>query len=268
MGNIFNYESKFNQALMKLGDIIIVNFLFLLFSIPIFTIGAAEAGLCTAFRVMTDPEDDSSVAGAFFRGFKNGFTIITPVYAIMTLVCFVIGYCCVAIYIDNGGKTNFSVIISGVAAIIVFIFQSLIGIFHSRFSCTRLQLLRNSYLLLFAFPLRSLSSVALLWAPLIIFLLDSFLFIQFAPLWFTIWFGVAGLTITSLMRKPFRTAEEAFLESQEEANAEAEDEENLLIAEESAALPADEAEQAEAEPAPQPAAEAEQTEAEPAPIAE
>ena len=258
MGNLFNYESKFNQALMKLGDIIIVNFLFLLFSMPIFTIGAAEAGLCTAFRVMTDPEDESSVAAAFFRGFKNGFTIITPVYAIMTLVCFAIGYCCVAIYIDNGGRTNFSVIISGVATLIVFIFQSLIGIFHSRFSCTRLQLLRNAYLLLFAFPLRSLLSVVLLWLPLIVFLLDAFVFIQFAPLWFTVWFGIAGLTVTSLMRKPFRTAEEAFLEAQEQAAADAEAENLQIESRDLEAQPAAEEEAAEAEP----------DEAEPAPIAD
>lgn len=247
MGNLFNYESKFNQALMKLGDIIIVNFLFLLFSMPIFTIGAAQAGLCTAFRVMIDPEDESSVAGAFFRGFRTGFTVITTVYTILTLICIAIGYCCIAVYMDNGGKTNFSVIISGVATIIVLIFQSLVGIFHSRFSCTRMQLLKNTYLLLFAFPLRSLLSVALLWAPIIVFLLDSFLFIQFAPVWFTVWFGFAGLTTASLMRKPFKTAEEAFREAQEEAKAEAEGEENLLIGEESAA-------QSAAEPAPQPVA--------------
>lgn len=219
MNNLFNYESKFNQALLKLGDIIILNFLFLVFCMPVFTIGAAQAGLYSGFRVMLDPEDDSSCAAAFFRGFKNGFTVITPVYIFMTLISFAIGYCCLAVYMDNGGKTNFSVIISGVATIIAVIFQSLLGVFHSRFSCTRLQLIKNSYLLLFAFPLRSILSVALLWAPVLLFLFDSYLFIQFAPIWITVWFGFAGLCTTTLMRKPFKTAMEAFIEAQEAAAA-------------------------------------------------
>ena len=236
MNNLFNYESKFNQALLKLGDIIILNFLFLVFCMPIFTIGAAQAGLYSGFRVMLDPEDDSSCAAAFFRGFKNGFSVITPVYIFMTLVCLAIGYCCLAVYMDNGGKTNFSVIISGVAAIIAVIFQSLLGIFHSRFSCTRLQLIKNSYLLLFAFPLRSIVSVALLWTPALLFLFDSYLFIQFAPIWITVWFGFAGLCTSTLMRKPFRTAMEAFMEAQEAVDDDAQQSENQQDNDEPAAI--------------------------------
>ena len=50
--NIFNYESKFNQLLMTLADLIILNLLFVVCSLPIFTIGAAQAGLFTGIRVL------------------------------------------------------------------------------------------------------------------------------------------------------------------------------------------------------------------------
>ena len=45
--NFFSYESKPMQILMLLGDLIILNLLFILCSLPVFTIGAAQAGLYT-----------------------------------------------------------------------------------------------------------------------------------------------------------------------------------------------------------------------------
>ena len=64
--NIFDYNSKFNQLLMTVADIIILNVLYLVCCIPVFTIGAAQAGLFTGIRVLLDKEDDSSCAKAFF----------------------------------------------------------------------------------------------------------------------------------------------------------------------------------------------------------
>ena len=63
--NIFSYESKLMQTLMVIGDYIILNLMFLVFSIPIFTIGAAQAGLYSGIKVALDKEDDSSCAAAF-----------------------------------------------------------------------------------------------------------------------------------------------------------------------------------------------------------
>ena len=92
MRGYFNYESRLIQSIMMLGDILTLNFLYLFFSIPLFTIGAAQAGLYTGFRVLLDPEDDSSCAAAFLRGFKNGFTVITPVWLLLTAVAALIGF--------------------------------------------------------------------------------------------------------------------------------------------------------------------------------
>ena len=115
MKNLFSYDNKVMQVLMTIGDLVILNILFLLCSIPIVTMGAAQAGLYTAVRVITDKEDDSSPAAGFFRGFKTGFFKITliwiPFLLIITaslwaffgstggvkIVAF-IGFCIVAIY--------------------------------------------------------------------------------------------------------------------------------------------------------------------------
>ena len=67
--NFFSYESKPMQILMYIADLVILNVLFVLCSIPIFTIGASHAALYSAIRTLQDPEDDTSVTKAFFAWF-------------------------------------------------------------------------------------------------------------------------------------------------------------------------------------------------------
>ena len=81
MDSIFSYESKLVQMLLKLADMMIMNILYVLCCLPVFTIGAAQAGLHTGIRQLRDPADDSSCTKAFFRGFANGFGKITLVYS-------------------------------------------------------------------------------------------------------------------------------------------------------------------------------------------
>ena len=52
MSSFFSYESKPMQILMFVGDLIILNVIFLVCCLPIFTIGAAQAGLYTAMKAI------------------------------------------------------------------------------------------------------------------------------------------------------------------------------------------------------------------------
>ena len=96
MKNIFSYESKFMQTLLVAADYIILNAVFILCCLPVFTIGAAQAGLYTGIRVLRDKEDDSSCLKAFFRGFKSGFGKITLVWCLFAVVIAILGYNLVA----------------------------------------------------------------------------------------------------------------------------------------------------------------------------
>ena len=86
MGGFFSYESKPMQILMFLGDLILLNVLYLVCCIPVVTIGAAQAGMYTACKVLLDKEDDSSPYAAFFRGFWGGFGTVTLAWGILTAV--------------------------------------------------------------------------------------------------------------------------------------------------------------------------------------
>lgn len=201
MGGLFSYDSKPMQILNFLGDLIILNVVYLLCCIPVFTIGAAQAGLHTGCKVLLDKEDDSSPVGAFFKGFLSGFGKITAAWGIMTLVL------AVAIYGTVTAKLLGAPIWAVLpATILCAVFQTLIPVFHARFDCSVWQLIKNPWFLLFAHPLRSLLSVALVWAPVILlFFLDLYSFMSLTPIWLTVFFATAFCLVSSLMKKPMTT---------------------------------------------------------------
>ena len=70
--SFFSLDSKFMQALSRIADLILLNLVFLVTCIPIFTIGAASAALYSvAFRLGTEREE--GVFRCYFRAFRNNF---------------------------------------------------------------------------------------------------------------------------------------------------------------------------------------------------
>lgn len=76
MENLFRYDSKFWEILEEISDIVILNFLFIIFSIPIITIGASSSALYTVSLKKTN-EENISVFKEFMRSFKSNFKIST-----------------------------------------------------------------------------------------------------------------------------------------------------------------------------------------------
>lgn len=213
MSNLFSYENPIMQALMKVGDLIILNFLFLLCSIPLFTIGAAWSGLYTAMKVMRDPEDDSSLVSAFFRGFKNGFRTVTLAWGVIAVILVLVSLACA--YAAGFGLSTWICILP-VAILAWYIAQ--VPAFHSRFGCTAWQLIRNVWFLIIAHPLRTLGVAILTWLPLVLFLSKyAFAFFALVPIWCTLYFSTAAAFSYGFLKKPFEVLIEHFNKTQEAA---------------------------------------------------
>lgn len=208
MNGLFSYDSKPMQLLGFLGDLILLNILYLVCCIPLFTIGAAQAGLFTACKVLLDKEDDSSPYAAFWRGFTTGFGTVTLAWNVMNVVLAVEIWLAVSTWILGGSKIAVYIAI-GVCAV----FQTLVPAFHARFGCKWWQLIRNTWFLLFAHPLRSIATAALIWAPMIFFLLKNhYAFMSLTPIWGTLYFSTAFCFATTFLRKPFKTLTDHFNE--------------------------------------------------------
>jgi len=78
----FSYESKFSQLLLKLCYACYLNLLWFVCSIPIVTIGASTTALYyAALKVVRDEE--SHVAAAFFRSFRENFRQATVLWLVL-----------------------------------------------------------------------------------------------------------------------------------------------------------------------------------------
>lgn len=96
MGNLFNIEGKVYRFLEKLANIMGVSLLWVLFSIPIFTIGASTTALyLTVFKVIRRGE--GRVWQEFWNAFKSNFKQATALWLLLLLVCAFLavdGYIC------------------------------------------------------------------------------------------------------------------------------------------------------------------------------
>ena len=78
----FSYESRFSQLLLKLCYACCLNLLWLVCSLPIFTIGAATTALYyTCLKVIRGEE--GHVSSAFFRSFRENFKQATLLWLIL-----------------------------------------------------------------------------------------------------------------------------------------------------------------------------------------
>ena len=84
--NLFSYDSRFTQVLMKLVYSSYLNILWFICSIPIFTIGASTTALYyTCLKIVRNEE--GNVTKTFFKSFKENFRQATVIW----LILFVIG---------------------------------------------------------------------------------------------------------------------------------------------------------------------------------
>lgn len=210
MKNLFSYDSKFTQTVITLTDYLILNVLFLLCCIPIFTIGAAQAGLYSGIAALNDKEDDTPCVRKFFQGFSDGFGSITILWTISLFIMALMVYNLTAVLILDAAGAYAPVWLCAVILAIFIVYQSVMAIFHSRFGCTTRQLLRNVLYVIFAHPLRSIAVAILTWLPVIICGIAFDVFVQDMLLILLCYYSVAFLLNLSIMKKPFQTLENNF----------------------------------------------------------
>lgn len=201
---LLSYDSPPVQFLARVGDILLLNLLFLLCCCPVITVAAAQAGLFTALKVMQDKEDESSCFKAFFRGFAAGFWKITGLWCIFLALSVLLMGNVIGTMFYQYADPNAPVGMSVAALCIICLFEVLAILFHFRFNCTMLQLVRNSWLLLLAYPLQAVLVFGLTWLPLAVFLLDAYLFMQLTPILLLVYFSLSYSLVLRIMRKPFQ----------------------------------------------------------------
>lgn len=208
-------RGAFQHTLSFLGDIVILNLLFLVCSIPVVTIGAAAtacyAGVCRTLQ----KKETGLVYRAFFSDFRAAFRQATAGWLLeLIAIAILAGDIWFAVVYSEPNNTFFLVfaVIAGAAVLMASLwFYPLVARFHNSFG----KQLKNAFLLAFAqFPrtlLMLLIWVVTLALPFLIYEIYTYL----GWVWLMAGFSLPMFWTVRLFRKTLRldqTAEEVDLE--------------------------------------------------------
>lgn len=88
---LFNYDNPVWRFIGKLGDLILLNILWVVCSLPIFTVGASTTAMYYVTLKLARDEDDSTIK-SFFRSFKDNFKQATAIWLIALVAGGVIAF--------------------------------------------------------------------------------------------------------------------------------------------------------------------------------
>ena len=203
MGKIFDYDNNFFAGISKVSDTIILNFLFVICSIPIVTIGASTTALYCVSMKSTRDEDVYAVK-EFFKQFKQNFKESTIIWLILLLVASFIGldfYMCSLMSNDilsTAFKFIFTLISIVIGFIVVYVFPLV-----ARFENSIKNTLMNAVLMSIKHLPYTLIMLVLTLMPLVAFVLFGKYWGQIVFLDTCISFGVVAYINSMLLNKIF-----------------------------------------------------------------
>lgn len=198
---LFSPDSKFMRAMSTLGDLMLLNLVFLLCCLPIVTIGAAVTALDTvAFRIIRGTE--GRALALYFRSFRQSFRLATPLWLLLALAL-AVGALDIWIFAAFPGLLRLIEI--------PFVLLLLLALFTagyafpllSQFENTVRGTLKNALFLSLGYLPRTLAVTALNVLPFALLLLDFVLFLKTAFLWAFLYFAAAACLNAKLLEKVF-----------------------------------------------------------------
>ncbi|MDO5152306.1 MAG: YesL family protein [Eubacteriales bacterium] len=201
MQGLFSPDSKFMRAMSRIGDLLLLNVLYLLTCVPVFTIGAANTALYTVcFRFGTDREE--GVIRSYFRAFRDNFKQGTVLWLIV-LLCGATACLNTYVFYVMPGAIRYAFVVCAILFLLVLLIAGYIFPLLSQFNNDNKSTLRNALILSIGYLPRSVLVTALNVFPFALMLLDFYSFLQAGFFWVALYFAAAAYGNTFLLRKVF-----------------------------------------------------------------
>lgn len=198
--HLFSPDSKLMTSLSHLGDLVLLNFFFLLTCLPVFTIGAAVTALYTVnFRNLKEWEHGLI---AYFKAFRDNFKQATVIWLILLLI----GGCTlfdVMLFRQLTGALHYLYVPSIILFVLVIFTASYAFPLLSQFNNGNKQTMKNALLLSLGYLPRSLLIAVLNAIPFMFLAFDLLLFMNAAFLWVFLYFSAIAYFNTLLLKKVF-----------------------------------------------------------------
>lgn len=201
MGSFFSPDSKFMQTMSRLADLVVLNLLFLVSCVPLFTIGAAFTAMYTVcFQLGTEKE--SGIFRTYFRSFRENFKQSTILFLILALLLLALFFDTLLLF-SMTGWLRYGCVLTGFLLVLAVLMYSYAFPLLSQFANSTRQTLKNSLFLSLGYLPRSLLIGALNVFPLALALLNLYTFLQTAMMWAFLYFSAAAYFNSLLLKKVF-----------------------------------------------------------------
>lgn len=199
----FRLDSPLMRGLSYIADLIILNFVYLVFCLPIFTIGAATTAL---YRVMLNFEkkEDAKPTVQFWQAFRSNFKKATLLWLIMLLPVALLVYYLLMILSRGPGVNTQFLLFSAIAMAVVAMTWSFLWPLQAQFENTVGSTLKNAVLLSTRHLPSALLAAFLNILPFLLFLFYPAFFLSVSFFWLLIGFSLTALLNTKLILKAFR----------------------------------------------------------------
>lgn len=215
------YDSPIMSFLSKMADLLFLNILTLIFSIPIITIGAATtAAQYTALKIH---REEGHVMSCFWKSFKMNLKQSTVIwfifaaYSVITITAYLV-------YGNMGGKIASAAqgVMMATLIFAAFLYAWVIPL-QSRFVNTIRVTFKNAFYMAFRYFFRTLLMVILNALPVGLFLLIFLVLgLRGFPIWLLFGISVPIYWCALLYDKIFEKLEDMILENEQEEQIEAE----------------------------------------------
>lgn len=197
----FSPDSKFAQAMTSLGEMMLLNMCWIVASLPLITIGAANTAMYTVMGRRLREEGSGTIV-PFFKAWWSNLKMGSLFWAAQVFITVSLS---MTLFLPLPVVIK---VIAGVLLVLVTLLFSLIYPQIARFRNRWFAYLRNSVILLILRLGWVLLNMLLFLTPVIVFLLAPMEFLQFGFIW--ILFGFSGLFCISadIMQKILNPLEE------------------------------------------------------------
>lgn len=203
MNNLFNLDGKLYYYLSKLSQLMWVNILTLICSVPIITIGAAATAMQKlVYQIYCDQEEP--ITKTYFKTFAKNFRQATVIWLIYFGFFIFVGIDLHLIgSLPETGRAlmTFSVLIFALVALLSLTW---IFVLQSRYHNTVWGTIRLSFVLWISHPLRTVIMLLLWVFPYLLLMVYT----EFIPLFLFLGISVSGMVQAVFYNKVFRKLEQ------------------------------------------------------------
>lgn len=208
MKSIFDLDTPLMRFLTKVGEMIIVNVLFLVCCLPVVTAGASIAALCKISQdIILD--EGYGIVRTFFRAFRENFKQATIAWIVILVVMVALGANWMLVFTFLNGTTLRSLLngLLGVLAVVVISIAVYLFPLLTRYQNTLKDHVMNAMILSVVKLLRTVVMVLMTLAPVLIAWYSLQMFVYTLVFWIVIGFAFVNYMGTQLLLPVFREME-------------------------------------------------------------